>query len=267
MLEQQSNPIDTLGTRERYRDQYWLTRDPISPDRLLWRAQTFRHMVHLLPEQSILELGSGQGLVTRQLHRVSRGENPITAVTFSPDNARPGFLPESIEFLHAAALPGALRGRSYDFVIAMDLLDKRNCAWFLQQVYELLKPGGQVIFYESNPWNMVLKLRQSLTRHFGKQDPRRLLSRPALYELMSEVGFIRVFSVYNDFVYAPLTPSLVWLFRNLSILLENTPGLRTLAGSILIHAQKPPRSNSTAKSVFVSAREVTPCCVCGDPLP
>ena len=100
MLEQQTNPIDTLGTRERYRDQYWLTRDPISADRLLWRAQTFRHMVHLLPEQSILELGSGQGLVTRQLHRVSRGENPITAVTFSPDTARPGFLPESIEFLH-----------------------------------------------------------------------------------------------------------------------------------------------------------------------
>ena len=60
---------------------------------------------------------------------------------------------------------------------------------------------------------------------FWEQDPRRLLSRPALYELVSEVGFIRVFSVYNDFVYAPLTPSLVWLFRNLSILLENTPGL------------------------------------------
>ena len=132
MPEQQSNPIETLGARERYRDEYWLTRDPIFQDRLLWRAQTFRHMVHLLPEQSILELGSGQGLVTQQLLRVSRGENPITAVTFCSDNARPGLLPEPIEFLHASSLPGALRGRTYDFVIAMDLLDKRNCAWFLQ---------------------------------------------------------------------------------------------------------------------------------------
>jgi dolichol-phosphate mannosyltransferase len=50
-----------------------------------------------------------------------------------------------------------------------------------------------------------------------------------------------VFAVYNDFVYAPLTPSLIWLLRNLSIVLENVPGVRTLAGSILIHAQKPPR--------------------------
>jgi dolichol-phosphate mannosyltransferase len=241
MPKLQNNPIETLAVRERYRDQYWLTRDPIWEDRLLWRAQTFRHMVHLLPGQSVLELGSGQGLAAQQLYRVSRGENPLTAVTFCPDSARPNRLPPGIEFLQVSALPGPLRGRMYDFVIAMDLLDQRNCAWFLQQVYELLKPGGQVLFYESNPWNMVLKLRQSVTRYFAKQDPRRLLSRPTLYELMSEVGFIRVFAVYNDFVYAPLTPSLVGLCRNLSILLENAPGLRTFAGSILIHAQKPPR--------------------------
>jgi hypothetical protein len=68
-----------------------------------------------------------------------------------------------------------------------------------------------------------------------------LLSRPDLYELISEIGFIRVFAVFNDFVYAPLTQPLVWFLRNLSILLENAPGIRTLAGSILIHAQKPPR--------------------------
>jgi glycosyltransferase involved in cell wall biosynthesis len=48
--------------------------------------------------------------------------------------------------------------------------------------------------------------------------------------------------VYNDFVYAPLTYRGVWLLRNLSILLENLPFIRTLAGSILLHAQKPPHS-------------------------
>jgi dolichol-phosphate mannosyltransferase len=80
MSELQAKAIETLGVRERYRDQYWLTRDPIYHDRLLWRAQSFRHMVHLLPMQSILELGCGQGLLTRQLVRVSRGENPITSV-------------------------------------------------------------------------------------------------------------------------------------------------------------------------------------------
>src|SRR6266699_5756992 len=71
-----------LAVRERYRDDYWQKYDPIAADRLLWRAQTFRHTVHLLPGQTILELGCGEGLFTHALLRVSRRENPITAVTF-----------------------------------------------------------------------------------------------------------------------------------------------------------------------------------------
>lgn len=234
-------PLTKLGIREQYRDRYWNKRDPICDDRLLWRAQSFRHIVHLLPGQSILELGCGSGRFTRRLVKVSRHENPITAVTFDPDNYHPAHLPESVEFLNAALTPNALSGRQFDFIVAMDLLDEDNSGWFLHNVYQLLKPGGQVLLYESNPWNTVLQLRRWMSQLVGHPDPRRLLNRPKLYELISEVGFIRVFSVYNDFVYAPLTRSLIWLLRNLSILLENAPGVQTLAGSILIHAQKPPR--------------------------
>src|ERR1051326_7328136 len=77
----QSDPfIAHLSIREQYRDAYWRDRDPIIADRLLWRAQTLRHTVHLLPGETILELGCGEGRLTRALLRVSRGENPITAV-------------------------------------------------------------------------------------------------------------------------------------------------------------------------------------------
>ncbi|NJL66730.1 MAG: glycosyltransferase family 2 protein, partial [Microcoleus sp. SM1_3_4] len=101
---------------------------------------------------------------------------------------------------------------------------------------------GQVIFYEHNPWNLVHKIRRRVSKYLGKQDPRKLLARPELYELISEVGFIKVFAIFNDFVYAPLTREMIWILRNLSIILENTPVLQTLAGSILVHAQKPPRN-------------------------
>ncbi|MGH7213205.1 MAG: glycosyltransferase [Tepidisphaeraceae bacterium] len=237
--------LATLAMREEFRDAYWSQRDPIADDRLLWRAQTFRHMVHLLPGQSMLELGCGEGRLTRQLARVSRGENPITSVTFRAGAARPRGLGERVEFMVLDELfPGpALVGRQFDFVVAMDLLDQDNCAQVLHHVHDFLKPGGQAIFYESNPWNAFLKLRRSMHRVFGEdKDPRRLLSRPRLYELMSELGFIRVFAVYNDFVYRPLAGGMAWALRNASILLENAPGVRTLAGSILVHAQKPPRA-------------------------
>ncbi|NJL69362.1 MAG: glycosyl transferase family 2, partial [Microcoleus sp. SM1_3_4] len=135
----QYNPlVTTLGIREQYRDRYWETKDPICSDRLLWRAQTFRHIVHLLPGQTILEIGCGKGFFTKQLARVSRGENPITAVTFNSENDRSADLPDAVEFLTAVDFPGELAGRQFDFIVAMDLLDKGNCGWVLQKVYELL---------------------------------------------------------------------------------------------------------------------------------
>ena len=230
-----------LAARERYREAYLQRRDPIAEDRMLWRAQTFRHLVHLLPGQSILELGCGRGLFTRRLAEVSRGENPITAVTFLPEAEAEATFPPAVTRVTARSLPGPLEGQRFDFIVAHDLLDQRDCASLLQHAHALLKPGGEVVFYESNPWNAVLKARRAAGRLLGRKDPRSLLSRPRLYEVMSEVGFVRVFAVYNDFVYAPLTRPLAWLLRNASIVLENMPGVRTLAGSILVHAQKPPR--------------------------
>ncbi len=239
--------ISGLAVRERFRDDYWRAHDPIVEDRLLWRAQAFRHTVHLLPGQSILELGYGECRLTRALLRVSRGENPITAVTFQ--NAVPDSSPEDpkVELLQVAQLPGPLAGRRFDCIVAMDLLDRSTSSGLLEIVHELLVPGGEMIFYESNPWNPVHKLRGLFLRLARKRDPRNLISRPDLYELLSEIGFIRVYAVYNDFVFAPLTRPLIWFLRNLSILLENAPVFRTMAGSILLHAQKPPRQKESPK--------------------
>jgi len=251
MTRDDARYTETLAVRERYRDAYFAQRDPIASDRMLWRAQTFRHLVHLVPGQSILALGAAPGIITEQLTVVTRGENPITAISFkSPENAS-GNLPENIEFISANSLPGPLAERKFDFIFVIDLLDHRNCAWLMQKMYDLLKPGGEVVIYESNPWNIVLQIRHAIASIFGRPDPRILLSKLELYELMSEIGFVRVFSIYNDFVYAPLNRQLVWFLRNASIVLENTPVLKTFAGSILAHAQKPPvRKERPRQSLF-----------------
>ncbi len=233
--------LASLALRESYRDTYWRENDPIADDRLLWRAQAFRHTVHLLPGQTILELGCGELRLTRQLVRVSRGENPITAVTFQTSLPGRDMLGDKVELLSASDLRGALAGRTFDCVIAMDLLDRKTSSDLLQIVYDLLVPGGEMVFYESNPWNPVHKVRGMLLRWAGRRDPRNLIDRPGLYELLSEIGFVRIYTAFNDFVFAPLTRPLIWFLRNLSILLENAPVIRRMAGSILVHAQKPPR--------------------------
>lgn len=231
---------EIFSVREEHRDWQWLEHDRIYRDRLLWSAQTFRHIMHLLPGQTILELGSGQGLFTQRLYKVSRGENPITAVTFT-NAARPIDLPNHVEFINLDSIDHVLSGRQFDFIVAIDLLDKASCVQFLQNVYELLAPGGQVLLFESNPWNYVFKVRRFCSQFFRASKPRQLLDRTELYELVSELGFVRIFAVYNDFVYAPFHPKTIWVLRNLSVLLENIPRVQTLASSILLHAQKPPR--------------------------
>ena len=74
MAETHASFVETLAQRERYRDDYIRNRDPIADDRMLWRAQTFRHLTHFLPGQTILELGCGQGVLTHQLVNVSQWE-------------------------------------------------------------------------------------------------------------------------------------------------------------------------------------------------
>jgi dolichol-phosphate mannosyltransferase len=179
-----ATPVDpftgTLALRERVREAYWKQRDPIIGDRMLWRAQTFRHVMHLLPGQSILELACGTGDFTRKLDKVTRGECPLTAITFDPDAKRPADFPTGVEFLVGRSLPGVLEGRHFDFIVAHDLLDKRNAVWLLQQVFALLAPGGRALFYESNPWNVVRRLRQRIRSLFGHRDPRLLLDRSSM---------------------------------------------------------------------------------------
>lgn len=233
--------LKTLSERVAYRDRYWDRRDPFVGDRLLWRSQSFRHLVHLRPGQSILVLGVGQGLSIAPLLKVTRGENPITCINFGAGVPRPAHLPAEVEYLSVEDLPGPLAGRRFDFVVGMDVLDRRGAAWLMMSVLEMLAPGGEVILHESNPWNPMLKLKRLVGRALGRHDPRGLLPKPQLYELLSELGYLRVFAVYNDFVYPPLTRRLGWVMRNLSILLENAPLLSPLAGSLLVHAQAPPR--------------------------
>ena len=251
-MQQDAGFYSILALRERYRDDYWQRKDPIIMDRLRWRAQTFRHIVHLLPGQTILELGCGKCWFTRALQTVTRGESPITAVKFDEGAHWPPDVAGKVKLLGASELLGLLTLQKFDYVVAMDLVDGRDASQLLTIVYELLAPGGELVFYESNPSNPVYKIHRIFSRFASDPDPRNLLSRDALCENVLKTGFIQVDAFYNDFVYAPLTRRLIWLLRNLSILLENAPGLRKMAGSILLHAQKaPPRQNVPARLSFI----------------
>jgi dolichol-phosphate mannosyltransferase len=238
--------FDAIAGRERVSDRYWSQRDPINELRMWWRAQTARHTFHLLPGETILELGCGSGHLTRALVRATRGECPITAASFClpAEHEVLRALGPAVEVVSLSAFPGELSGRTFDYVVASNLLDLANAIPLLHEVQRLLRPGGRLLFFETNPWNPFFQLRRWLSGwlpFLRRGDERSLPSQVQLYEQLSELGFVRIMATCYDFLYFPIPRPLMLPARNLSLLLENTPGLRQLAGIILLHAQRPPR--------------------------
>jgi dolichol-phosphate mannosyltransferase len=238
-----SKYLESIAAREFVSNRYWSQQDPISESRMWWRAQTVRHMFHALPGETFLELGCGSGRFTRALLRATRGECAITAATFGRKDKSASSI-SGVEFVELTDLPGVLTGRKFDYVVGNNLLDTENAGAVLQSIQQLLRPGGRLVLFESNPWNPVFRIRRWLSLYFPflrRGDERALPNRIQLYELLSEIGFIRINAICYDFLYRPLPAWLMFAVRNLSLVLENIPGIRLLSGSILVSAQCPPR--------------------------
>src|SRR5262249_50890196 len=144
-----------LIAMERSRESYWLKHPSTSQLKLQWRAVTVRHCFHVLPGESILEIGAGSGLWTTHLAQVLRGESPITAAVFAPEFAKAGSqrnLPNT-RFVCVTDLFSEFPPEGFDYVVGAAILCHNECALNLRALHRLLKPGGQIFFFEANFWN------------------------------------------------------------------------------------------------------------------
>jgi dolichol-phosphate mannosyltransferase len=108
-----------------------------SPIKLRWRALVFRHCFHVLPGESILELGAGRGLWTHFLTEVLGGENPIKAAVFNPDLIPAEKLPD-VSFLAVTDLLTELPAESFDYVVGTAILCHSHLPW--RNVRSMVRP-------------------------------------------------------------------------------------------------------------------------------
>jgi dolichol-phosphate mannosyltransferase len=64
-----------LRDMEHTREAYWRCYPSTSPMKLRWRALTVRHCFHVLPGETILEIGAGNGPATRLARSVCASTN------------------------------------------------------------------------------------------------------------------------------------------------------------------------------------------------
>jgi ubiquinone/menaquinone biosynthesis C-methylase UbiE len=236
---------DILAERERSRLTYWEKTDYFISLRLNWRAQIARHLFHLLPGESLLELGCGDARWAQKISEVNYHTNPICAATFDPEcheKLKHQDLPKNIEPVLLNSLPGSLKDRQFDYVVAWHMLPSENYSQFLLNVKRFLKPGGQFLLFEPNPWNPYYQLRKFFSKllFFKKfKGKRAAFNRIQMMSILSEIGFTGIKILPYDFLFPPVPKFMLWPMQNLSLILENTPYLRNFSGDLYLHGQKP----------------------------
>jgi SAM-dependent methyltransferase len=261
-----------LEAMERTRETYWLRYPQTSPIKLRWRALTVRHCFHVLPTESILELGAGSGLWTEYLTSALSGENPITAAVFNDEFAKSAAERKlsNVKVIHVRNIPRDLPAESFDYVVGTAILCHDLYTQNLNAIHRLLKPGGQLLFFEANYWNPQVFIKSTIPvagRWAGNARCQVGMRKFQLMQVASHQGFTHVEVIPYDIVHARTPGFLVNWVRDVAFVLEHTPVIREFCGTLYIWARKPGdqdgrrRHVSLAKhaSLFDSTSIVVPC--------
>src|ERR1035437_16977 len=211
-----------LREMERTREAYWLRYPATSPWKLHWRAVAVRHCFHILPGEAILELGAGSGLWTEQLAEVLKSRNPITTAVFNDDltgtlqrkQLRNVRVVDVVDDLSAAFAP-----ESFDYIIGMAILCHNEYAQNLQALMTLLKPGGQILFFEANHWNPQVLIKNTVPAigqwagHARCQVPMR---KYKLMKTASHAGFTNIEVIPFDIVHPRIPRKLIQALQSFS---------------------------------------------------
>ena len=188
-----------------------------------------------------MELGAGGGLWTEHLANVLCDQNPITGAVFNHNLMRSSTR-NSVSFLPVEDLIRDLPTESFDYVVGTAILCHNACEQNLWALYRLLKPGGQLLFFEANYWNPQVALKNAvpwLSVKMGNAPCQIGLRKYRLMKMASRQGFTEIDIIPYDIIH-PRTPrSLVDGLQSIAFVAEHAPVLREICGTLYIRAKKP----------------------------
>ena len=184
-----------------------------------------------------------------------RGENPITAAVVNDEFASSHRNVKNARFVRISDLANDLPAESFDYVVGTAILCHDLYPQNLQAMLRLLKPGGQILFFEANYWNpqfWVKSVLPALGRWAGNASCQVALRKYRLLRIASQQGFVDIDIIPYDMIH-PLTPRvLVRSLQSLAFILEHTPLIKELCGTLYIWARKPGEAQSRRSNVCLA---------------
>ena len=135
--------------------------------------------IELKPGETVLEVGSGTGVVCRWLAQETGGANPITGVdlnNYLMGEAKVLVQRENLESIiafqegNAEALPFA--DNSFDVIFSTTVMEEANAARMMGELIRVVKPGGRVgvvVRGTDNPFHINLPISDKLRSGFENQ--------------------------------------------------------------------------------------------------
>ena len=220
-------------------EEIWGWDTPAGHVRADRRARLFIELGGIGRGARVLEIGCGTGEFTR---RVAPEGASLVALDLSADllaKAR-ARVPSGARFLRGDAHRLPFETGAFDAIYGCSILHHLDVEAALREARRVLRPGGRLVVSEPNLLNpqvaLMFKVR-ALRRCFSVSEDEMAFTRRYVSRLLHGLGFARVSVRYFDFLH-PATPArLVASLASLGNWLETVPGLRVIAGSMLVHAE------------------------------
>jgi len=203
------------------------------------RFLLLKKLCHPKPKDKILEIGCGDGELTKRLAKlsskiyatditpalISRAKKEIKGVNFKVENAEKIFSKDN----------------TFDIVCGMSILHHINYLKSLEESFRVLKKGGRLFFSEPNYLNPIVfsALHSTWLKKRMEYSPdETALIRWEVDKILHGIGFSKV-KVFNyDFMHPSTPKSLTEVIESLSTYLEKTLFIKEMSGSIIIWAEK-----------------------------
>lgn len=222
-------------------EDVWGWEKPTGPQRLKRRTDLMILHGHLSPEANVLEIGCGTGVITSYLQLSGA---TITAIDLSPDLLAVALQkdwPETVHFRLGNAEGLEFDDAAFDAVVGSSVLHHLDIDRSLGEIRRVLKPGGHFAFSEPNMVNPHIFLQKNvswLKRLAGDSPDETAFVRWSFRRKLESSGFSDVTVKAYDFLHTLVPASLIGPVSAFGTLLEKTPILNEIAGSLIIAGSK-----------------------------
>jgi 2-polyprenyl-3-methyl-5-hydroxy-6-metoxy-1,4-benzoquinol methylase len=224
---------------QRGAEEVWNWESPAG--KLRWARRVKMLGSHLKPGMSVLELGCGTGSFT---HQLACSGADIVAIDVSPELLEIAMSKSSaanvryeIQNAYDLSYPDAV----FDSVVGSSVLHHLEIKDAMRQIHRVLKPGGSIYFTEPNMLNPQIAIQKNVPwvkQQLGESPDETAFFRWPLRRLLEKTGYRNVQIDPFDFLHPQTPVALISRVNWFGRLLEKTPFISEIAGSLYIRAIK-----------------------------